>query len=51
MPKRGRPRSFDRDEALARAMEVFWAKGYADASMADLKAGMGIKSRAGRATN
>lgn len=44
MPIRGRPRSFDRDEALARAMEVFWAKGYADASMAELTAAMGINS-------
>lgn len=44
MPMRGRPRSFDKEQALARAMEVFWAKGYADASMADLTAAMGIAS-------
>jgi len=40
----GRPRSFDRDQALTRAMEVFWAKGYAVASMAELTAAMGINA-------
>lgn len=40
----GRPRSFDREQALTRAMEVFWAKGYADASMAELTAAMGINA-------
>lgn len=40
----GRPRSFDREQALTRAMEVFWARGYADASMAELTAAMGINA-------
>ena len=31
-----RPREFDIDETLARAMEVFWAKGYEGASLHDL---------------
>jgi TetR/AcrR family transcriptional repressor of nem operon len=37
-----RPREFDRDDALKRAMSVFWAKGYAGTSTDDLLEAMSI---------
>jgi AcrR family transcriptional regulator len=44
MAIRGRPRSFERSAALRRALEVFWAKGYDGASLAELTAAMGINA-------
>lgn len=37
----GRPREFDRDEALRRAMELFWKQGYEGTTLADLQKVMG----------
>ncbi len=40
----GRPREFDREDALRRAMHVFWARGYQEASISALTEAMGIAS-------
>ncbi|GAA5787475.1 TetR/AcrR family transcriptional regulator [Chitiniphilus shinanonensis] len=44
MAERGRPRCFDRAEALRRAMEVFWKHGYEGSSLASLTEAMQINS-------
>lgn len=39
---RGRPRSFDREAALAEAMKLFWAKGYEAAQLTELMSAMSL---------
>ena len=41
MAGKGRPREFDREEALLKAMRVFWARGYEGATLAELQDAMG----------
>lgn len=41
---RGRPRSFDRNAALFKALELFWKRGYEPVSVAELCTAMGINA-------
>lgn len=41
MARLGRPRSFDRENALRQAMERFWSLGYEGTTLTDLQAAMG----------
>ncbi|OLS60765.1 TetR/AcrR family transcriptional regulator [Pseudomonas putida] len=41
MAQMGRPRTFDRDQALEQALHLFWQHGYDATSLAQLKAGLG----------
>jgi len=38
----GRPRSFDKDIALEKAMKLYWKQGYANTSLVDLTETLGI---------
>ena len=40
---RGKPLSFDRDEVLEKAMDVFWEKGFSKTGMTELLERMGIQ--------
>ena len=39
---RGRPRNFDEGDALEKATQIFWSKGYDGVTIDDLVAGMGV---------
>ncbi len=47
MAARGRPKSFDRETALERAMLVFWDRGFEATGVDDLAGTMGISTSSG----
>lgn len=46
MARTGRPRAFDRDNAVNKAMNLFWEKGFESTSLADLRKTLGNMSSA-----
>ncbi|SDI03283.1 transcriptional regulator, TetR family [Vibrio xiamenensis] len=46
MARAGRPRQFDRDEAVKKAMDLFWQKGFEGTSLAELRNTLGKLSAA-----
>ncbi|MCA2188715.1 TetR/AcrR family transcriptional regulator [Nonomuraea cavernae] len=42
MPRTGRPRSFDDDQVVQGALEIFWRRGFAATSLRDLKHELGV---------
>ena len=42
MPPAGRPRSFNREEALKKAMNLFWAYGFEGTTMVVLVKDIGV---------
>ncbi|MEU4658263.1 TetR/AcrR family transcriptional regulator [Streptomyces sp. NPDC023723] len=43
MARTGRPREFDKDRTLERALELFWSRGYAATSVQDLVDALGVE--------
>lgn len=44
MVRTGRPRLFDKELAISKAMELYWSQGFESTSLAQLKEAMGISS-------
>lgn len=43
MARTGRPREFDKDKTLERALELFWSRGYGTTSIQDLVDALGVE--------